>query len=131
MPTMVNLEQASADLRSVLLGLGTEIGGALFVPGLYRLLACWPGYLTHVAALLTPLLRSEKARAERAAIASKMIGAAEEILAAVSPTDRPPPSAAQAAAIRGAIQTYRVTSPEMIVFGTLLRDALPLEGEEA
>ena len=81
--------------------------------------------------LLTPLLRSEMARAERAAIASNIIVAADEILAAVLPTDRPPPSAAQAQAIRGAIHTYRVTSSEMIVFGTLLRDALPPENEEA
>jgi hypothetical protein len=71
------------------------------------------------------------ARAERAAIASNIIVAADEILAAVLPTDRPPPSAAQAQAIRGAIHTYRVTSSEMIVFGTLLRDALPPENEEA
>ena len=71
------------------------------------------------------------ARAERAAIASNIMVAADEILAAVLPTDRPPPSATQAQAIRGAIHTYRVTSSEMTVFGTLLRDALPSEGEEA
>ncbi len=129
MPALVDMDEADAELRAVLLQLGTEVGGGPFVPGLYRLIARWPGYLAHAATELTPLLRSELARAERTAISRNIVAAADEILAAVAPTDMAPPSAAQGQDIITAIHTYRVTSPEMIVFGTLLRDALPPEGD--
>ncbi len=129
MPALVDMAAADADLRAVLLQLGTEVGGAPFVPGLYRLLARWPSYLAHAATELTPLLRSELARAERTAISRNIVAAADEILVAVPPTDLAPPSAGQAQEIVAAIHTYRVTSPEMMVFGTLLRDALPPQGD--
>jgi hypothetical protein len=129
MPAMVDMAEADVDLRRVLLQLGTEVGGEPFVPGLYRLLARWPGYLAHAATELTPLLRSDLARAERTAISHNIVAAADEILAAVPPTDMAPPSAEQAREIIAAIHTYRITSPEMVVFGTLLRDALPQEGD--
>lgn len=127
MPAMVDPVAAEPDIGAVLMQLATEIGGQPFVPGLYRLLAHWPAYLAHAASLIEPLLKSDAARAERAAIARRIVGAADGIIAALPPppTDRAAPTAAQRAAIIGAIRTYRVSSPEMIVFGTLLRDALP------
>jgi hypothetical protein len=38
-----------------------------------------------------------------------------------------PPPAAEHAAVLAALDTYRKTSPEMVVFGRMLGDALPKE----
>ncbi len=127
MPAMVDAETAGPDVNAVLLQLATEIGGEPFVPGLYRLLAHWPGYLAHAVTLLEPLLKSEVARNERAAIAGRIVAAADAVIAGLpSPAaDLPSPAAEHKRAVVDAIRTYRVTSPEMIVFGMLMRDALP------
>ena len=34
--------------------LGNEVDGQPFIPGIYRMLAQWPGYLAHVSAVLRP-----------------------------------------------------------------------------
>jgi hypothetical protein len=127
MPSMVEVAAAPDDLRAVLMQLGSQMGERLMVPGLYRLLAHWPAYLAHAATLIEPGLKSDSARAQRREIAARIVAAADEVLIglpSLSPHHQPP-SAAQRRAIEAAIVTYRVTSPEMIVFGTLLRDALP------
>ena len=117
----------ASDVGDVLLQLKTQIGGKPFVPGLYRLLARWPAYLAHAATLVEPILRDDAARQARAAIAETIIAAADDIIAGLPPVPEgyTPPTPEQGRAIIGAIKTYRVTSPEMVVFGTLLRDALP------
>ncbi len=126
---MPPLDTLPADPRALLMSLAMDLDGARFVPGLYRQLAPWPAYLAHAATLIAPILHDDAARAQRAAIASKIIDAAADIVAALppAPPELIPPSAAQCEALLGAIESYRVTSPEMIVFGTLLRDALPGE----
>jgi len=128
---MPPLDTLRADLRAVLMGLAMDLGGARFVPGLYQQMAPWPAYLAHAATLIAPLLHDDGARARRAEIASAVIDAAAGIVASLppAPPDLTPPGAAQCAALLGAIKSYRVTSPEMIVFGALLRDALPGEQE--
>ena len=125
------LDTLPGDLRAVLMGLAMDLGGARFVPGLYRQMAPWPAYLAHAATVIAPLLHDESARARRDGIARTMIDAAAGIVAALppAPPELTPPGAAQRTALLGAIKSYRVTSPEMIVFGTLLRDALPDEQE--
>jgi hypothetical protein len=127
MGPMVDPSAAPPAVAEVLRQLAGEIDGQPFVPGLYRLIARWPGYLAHSATLIEPLIRSEAARSRRAGIATRIVAAADGILAGLPPLEpgRTPPSAEEARAIVAAIRTYRVTSPEMIVFGTLLRDALP------
>jgi hypothetical protein len=129
LPPMGPMVDLNADpaVGAVLRQLATEIDGKPFVPGLYRLIARWPGYLAHAATLLEPLIRSETARRRRGAIATRIVGAADGVLANLPVPDpaHRPPSPEQASAIVAAIRTYRVTSPEMVVFGTLLRDALP------
>lgn len=129
MPAMTDVATAEPDVAAVMMQLKTELGGKPFVPGLYRLLAEWPGYLAHAATLIAPLLNDEAARRMRAAIAEEIIAAADDIIASLPPVpdSYAPPTAEQGRAIVSAIRTYRVTSPEMVVFGTLLRDALPAE----
>jgi hypothetical protein len=102
-----------------------DMDGSTFVPGLYRLLAHWPGYLAHVAVEILPLFQ----RPDIMAICHEIV---ERIDAVVPPFTRgltaaPKPfDATIAAALRGSLGVYRgTTSPQMIVFSTLLRDALP------
>ena len=130
MPAIADVNTVPPDVASVLMQLKTEIGGKAFVPGLYRLLAGWPGYVAHAATLISPLLNDAAARRVRAAIAEEIIAAADGIVASLPPLPGgyAPPTAAQGRAILSAIRTYRVTSPEMVVVGTLLRDALPPDG---
>lgn len=130
MPALLDVAAASDDVRAVLMQLASQMGERAMVPGLYRLLAYWPAYLAHVATLVEPLLHSDSARVERQALAARIVAAAAEVLAGLPPvpTHYRPPSAAQRRIINTAIHTYRGTSPEMIVVGTLLRDALPVEG---
>jgi hypothetical protein len=41
------------------------------------------------------------------------------------PADPPAPSREQYASVLAALERYRETSPQMVVFGTLIRNALP------
>jgi len=129
MPRMVDVASTSDAVRAVLMQLASKIGEHVMIPGLYRLLAHWPAYLAHAATLIEPALKSDTARAERRALAMRIVAAADEVLAILPPlsSQKRPPSEAQRAAIVAAIHTYRVTSPEMIVYGTLLRNALPTD----
>lgn len=127
LPAMVEVGTAPEEVRQVLLGLAAEVDGKPFVPGLYRLIARWPAYLAHAATEIAPELRSEAAKGERAGIAERIVAAADDVIAALPPLDgaRRAPGAEAARAVVQAIRGYRVTSPEMIVFSTRLRDALP------
>ena len=129
MPAMVDVAATPPDVAAVLMQLKTEIGGKPFVPGLYRLLADWPAYLAHGATLIAPLLHNEAQKQARASIAEEIIAAADDIIATLppAPAEYARPTVVQGQAIVSAIRTYRVTSPEMVVFGTLLRDALPVD----
>jgi hypothetical protein len=102
-----------------------DMNGSTFVPGLYRLLVHWPGYLAHVAVEILPLFQ----RPDIMATCHEIV---ERIDAVVPPLARgltaaPKPFDAETAdALRGSLGIYRgTTSPQMIVFSTLLRDALP------
>jgi hypothetical protein len=127
MGPMVDPATAPPEVAALLMRLATEIDGKPFIPGLYRLTARWPGYLAHAATLIEPLLKSDAERTRRGAIAVRIVGAADGILAGLPALDsaRAAPTPEQGRAIVAAIRTYRVTSPEMIVFGSLLRNALP------
>ena len=102
-----------------------DMGGSTFVPGLYRLLAHWPGYLAHVAVDILPLF-------QRSDILVTCHDIVQRIDAVVPPLSRgltAPPKPFDAAttdALLGSLGVYRgTTSPQMVVFSTLLRDALP------
>ena len=130
LPPMADPATLAADPAAVLLQLGDAApGGAVVVPGLYRFLARWPGYLAHIATELGPRFHDPATREACDAIATRITDAAPEILSRLpaltgGPT---PPGAAQTTAILAALDHYKGTSPEMVIFGTLLRDALPGE----
>ncbi|HEY7206247.1 MAG TPA: hypothetical protein VIA61_18215 [Methylomirabilota bacterium] len=127
LPPLADPATRPAAERAVLAALGTRVGGQVFVPGLYRMLAAWPAFLAHVATVLGP---HQDDAATRAAGQRLLAGVDAEIpgLFAMLPSlpTRPAmPPAAEFGAVRAALDTYRKTSPEMVVFGRMLGDSLP------
>ena len=128
LPGMVPWDVLSPERRAVVDVFETELAGEAFVPGLYRILAHWPGYLAHVAQALGPSLSDPQALARCEAIADRIVDTAPEILATLPAPDPPAPlNAAETERVLSAIRAYRGTSPQMVGFGTLLLDALPTD----
>jgi hypothetical protein len=131
LPPLVDPAGLPADQRAVLLGLGTEVDGRPFVPGLYRMLASWPAYLAHVATVLRPRFTDPATSAACRAVLDRIDGAVPALLARLPalPATPPAPPREQHGAVLAALERYRETSPQMVVFGALLRDALPAAKE--
>ena len=126
-PSMVAPDKLDAAARSVLMRFATMNDGKPFVPGLYRMLAHWPAFLAHLATVLPPRL-SEPAVASAFDLIRKRIDeAVPGVLAGLpsTPTRRPMPSTAERTHFQTIRGTYRKTSPELVVLGTLIGDALP------
>ena len=112
------------EVRALVGLFSVDMGGATFVPGLYRLLAHWPAYLAHVAAGLLPLFASPDIRRACRDVEAR-IDAIVPAFAADLAAPLPPFERATGAAILSSLDTYRGTSPQMIVFSAMLRAALP------
>jgi hypothetical protein len=127
LPPLVDPAALPADQRAVLLELGTEVDGRPFVPGLYRMLASWPAYLAHVATVLRPRLADPATGACCRAVLERIDGGVPALLARLPalPATPPAPPREEHGAVLAALARYRETSPQMVVFGALLRDALP------
>ena len=113
--------------RAVLATLGTTVTGQIFVPGLYRMLASWPAFLAHVATVLRPHLDDAATRAAGQRLLAAVDALIPRVFASLPalPARPPMPPAAQFPEVLAALDTYRKTSPEMVVFGRMLGDALP------
>jgi hypothetical protein len=127
LPALVDPAALPPAQKAVLASLGTTVDGQPFVPGLYRMLASWPAFLAHVATELRPRLTD----AATLAAGEKLLAAVDAEIPAVFaalpslPTAPPTPPEGEFAAVRAALDTYRKTSPEMVVFGRMIGDALP------
>lgn len=125
LPDFPSDETLRPDGRALLALFTVDMEGAAFVPGLYRLLANWPAYLAHVAVEILPLFDQPNIRTTCRDVVDRIDRIvpplATDIVAGPMPFD-----AETAKALRGSINVYRgTTSPQMIVFSTILRSALP------
>jgi hypothetical protein len=126
MPGNVDHAALPSDQRAVLMQLGTEMDGKPFIPALYRQLAHWPAFLAWIATELGPRFAAAETAKARADFREASWNAAPAIVVRLPGLpDLPPPDAATIPRILAAIEGYATTSPEMVMFGQLIRDALP------
>ena len=127
LPPLVDPAALPPSPQALLGSLGTTVGGEPFVPGLYRMVASWPGYLAHAATVLRPLLDDGATRTACRRLLDAVDAEVPAIFTALPPLPAAPPMppARDVPAVLAALDTYRKTSPEMVVFGRMLGDALP------
>jgi hypothetical protein len=125
LPSLADAGGLPPALRAVLASLGTAVGGQPFVPGLYRMLAGWPAFLAHVATVLRPHLHDEATTAARARVLAAVDAEIPGVFATLPAPPAAPPPGGDVPGVLAALDTYRKTSPEMVVFGRMLADALP------
>lgn len=126
MPSMVDPATTSREQRDTLLTLSSRMGEQQFIPGLYRILANWPRYLEHVSREISPRLSDPGFRARGKQLASRINAAVPAILERIGQRSAlPAPNPRLQLALLEATLTYRRTSPEMVLVGTLLLNQLP------
>ena len=127
LPALADSATLSPAERAVLATLGTTVGEQIFVPGLYRMLATWPAFLAHIATVLRPHLDDPAIRAAGQRLLTAVDAEIPRVFATLPPLPPRPavPPAIEFAEVLAALDTYRKTSPEMVVFGRMLGDSLP------
>lgn len=91
------------------------------------MLPAWPSFLAHVAIVLRPRLDEVASRSAGRQLLDAIDAEVPGLLAGLPPLPEwpPVPPAAEFAGVLRALDGYRKTSPEMVVVGRLIRDALP------
>lgn len=132
LPPLPAMDALDADCTAVLMQLASELGGQVMIPGLYRYFAIWPAYFAHVATDLTALLSDDRMRKAGLAMARRITEAAPGLVAKLPPvpSDLPRPGRAETDAILTALDMFKGTSPEMVIFSTLVKNALPGSGDD-
>ncbi len=127
LPALVDPAALPGDEAAVLATLGTTVDGQPFLPGLYRMLAGWPAFLAHVATVLQPHFHDPCTRATCQRLLDAVDAEIPALFAALPPLPRQPapPPAGEHEGVLAALDTYRRTSPDMVVFGRMLGEALP------
>ena len=127
LPSLVDVYALPATQRDVLLSLATMVDGRPFVPGLYRMLGHWPRFIAHVAGPLRPHLDAPTTREAGQRLLEGLDGEIPALVAMLPslPARPPMPPAAEFGDVLVALDAYRKTSPEMVVFSSLIRSTLP------
>jgi len=127
LPPLVEFNDMSESEQGVLLQMATTVDGEQFIPGLYRMLAHWPAWFAHAVTVLAP------ARAE-AEVACNALGARiDSVVPALMsdlqlfdpPLESNDDGEAERHRVVDAIDRYRETSPQMVVYCRMLKAALP------
>lgn len=126
-PAMVSPDALDAATRGVLMQFATLSDGQPFVPGLYRILAHWPGLIAHLATVLGPRQTERETIAACDLLRARIDAAVPGVLAGLDlrSVARPMLDEAERAHFFAVGGTYRKTSPDLVVLGRLLLDALP------
>jgi hypothetical protein len=129
MPGNVDPTAVTVDLRVVLTQLAAEVDGKPFLPALYRQLAHWPSFLAWLATELGPRFDAPETNSARAAFRDAAWQAAPAIVAQLPGTvTAAAPGTEATRRVLATIDRYAATSPEMVMFGKLLLEALPEAG---
>jgi hypothetical protein len=125
-PAMIDPDVLGMAQRAVLMRFATPSAGTPFVPGLYRMLAHWPSLLAHLAVVLGPRLAAAQTVSACDQLRARIDAAVPDVLAALGPppSGRAVPNAGERAHFLSIGGTYRRTSPELVVVGRLIRDAI-------
>ena len=125
-PPMLAAAELPEPVRRLLALFRSGTGSTAFVPGLYRMLANWPALLAHLAVELGPRFAGAEKQQVAAALIARIDAAVAELRRDLPlPSHAAAPTGDESAHLLAMIDGYRVTSPEMILFGRLIRDALP------
>ena len=118
LPAMVDIATIPADLQACLMKLGTEVDGEPFVPGLYRILARWPQFIDYLSIALPYLEVAPETEAARLTLLAEIDAAVEAVFAQLPALGSPKmPAPHFREDILATLETYRRTSPEMVIFG--------------
>ncbi len=123
-PKTLHPDEVNPDTRAVLMQLAADMDEEKFVPGLYRQLAHWPAYLAHAATQIAPLVDDPATTAAAGRLRESIAGRVSRLLEDLPPPP-PPPADAPVEHIFASIEAYQITSPQMVFFGRLMREALP------
>ncbi|MDX2156833.1 MAG: hypothetical protein SFW09_10015 [Hyphomicrobiaceae bacterium] len=125
-PAMVDEAALAPQDRAVLNLFRSGTGTTAFIPSLYRMLARWPALLAHLAVELRPLFDAPATTSAAGTLLSAIDHAVTGLLPhLVHAPEWPRPGPVEAAHISSMVGGYRKTSPELILFGRLIRHALP------
>jgi hypothetical protein len=126
-PKLVDMAALDEAQRAVLMRFAATTAAGPFVPGLYRMLGHWPGLMAHLSVVLAPRNAAAETNAAYEALRARIDAAVPEVFARLPANAATPsmPTGLDRARVLDALATYRKTSPEMVVFGRLIRDALP------
>ena len=127
-PAPVDPASVDANTRSALKQLGAKMAdGEIFTPGLYRILALWPAYLNDLTPKLLPHFTAPETEAARATLLQGIDQAVEQVFAELPALPDSPamPAEDEFPDVLAALDTYRQTSPEMVIFGGMIAESLP------
>jgi len=127
LPGLVDFDALSEFEQGVLLEMATDVDGQSFIPGLYRMLAHWPAWFAHAVTVLLPA--REEAEVACGTLASRIDDVVPALMSDLQVSDPPLTDDAGGEAERhrvvAAIDRYRETSPQMVVYCRMLKAALP------
>jgi hypothetical protein len=126
-PPLVAQADTGPTLEAVLEHFSVMVDGHPFIPGLYRMLAHYPQFTAYLATTLAPRFYDAETISACDQVKRRVDESIRELVANELPridrTHLPPVH--EHAAVLGAIERYRETSPQMIIFGRLIGECLP------
>ncbi|MGJ3259152.1 MAG: hypothetical protein ACFE0S_06060 [Rhodospirillales bacterium] len=125
LPAPVNLDDMPNHVRKTVLALSAAIPspGTQVIPTLYRHLAIWPDFLTHLAPALLDAMQRGEVEARMDELNTNMKPLIADVIARARSAAAPPLD--DPAAMVRTLDAFLYTIPQLVVVGTALRTAIP------